>query len=468
MRIWNIVSMTLLCQCCLAQHWQPLGLGLNNNGWATEMYSDTTFNKMFVAGPFEQVNGDTIWGIASWNGADWDSLGHGIERHPNSFNSSNTWAMAHMGNYLYVGGNFTWTGYAPSKSLSRWDGTNWSPIPGGQPNDVVDDMQVYNNELYICGVFDSVGNVSASGIAKWNGSSWQAIGNNYDFEATGAIQRIAFYHGNLYVGGIFEDPFGNTCRLAKWDGTAWHFMTTDLVGSIADVWSMIVYDDELYVSGLFYAGIGNNPSNCIMRWNDTTWRDVGGGVDFYSFSTPQVRDMKVHGGKLYCAGSFEKIGGVMAMGLASWDGTNWCGYNTSFTSNSQETGLMNLEFFNDTLYVAGGFLIAEGDSMNAIAKWIGGNFVDTCGNTTSISEQESIQEVSVYPNPARDEITFEFPNSENRLLIIYDCAGREIWREENAGMFIKVNVQSFPEGLYFFSAIGDGEEYVQGKFLIVH
>jgi hypothetical protein len=61
-----------------------------------------------------------------------------------------------------------------------------------------------------------------------------------------------------------------------------------------------------------------------------------------------------------------------------------------------------------------------------------------------------------------------FSNSENRQLIIYDCSGREMWREKNTGMRIKVDVKSFTEGLYFFSAIGDGEEYVQGKFLIAH
>ena len=271
MKICKTLLLTLLCQCCFAQHWQSLGTGLASFTSTTDIFTDTVFNKLYVAGPFTRVDGDTVWGIASWDGSNWDSLGHGIDRFAlGNFPPGNTWGMAHYGGYLYIGGSFTLTGYDSSLFLSRWDGTNWSAIPGGQPNGVVDDMLVYNNELYICGVFDSIGNISASGIAKWNGSMWQPIGNNYNFDSTGSVLRMTFYRGNLYVGGVFEDPQGNTCRLAKWDGVSWQFMTTDLVGGTADIHDMEVYNDELYVSGLFYAGVGNKPSNCIMRWNDTT------------------------------------------------------------------------------------------------------------------------------------------------------------------------------------------------------
>lgn len=468
MRILFFLPLFFLCQCCLSQHWQGLGGGLKSWGYTTEIFTDTVFDRLYVAGPFTRVDGDTVWGIASWNGTNWDSLGHGIDRYPNGpFPPGNTWGMVHFGNYLYIGGNFFVTGTDSSRSLSRWDGMVWDTIPGGQPNDAVDDMLVYNNELYICGVFDSVGNVSASGIAKWDGAIWQPIGNNYDFEATGSVNRMIFYHGNLYVGGFFEDPQGNVCRLAKWDGTGWQFMTNNLVGSIADVWDLEVYNNELYVSGLFYAGAGN-AGNCIVRWNDTLWRDVGGSVDFYSFTVPQVRDMKVYGGKLYCAGNFEMVGGIMAMGLASWDGTNWCGYNTSFQVNSQETGLLNIEFYNDTLYASGGFFIVEGDSMNGIAKWIGGNYVDTCGNTTGIDEHFSTTAVFVFPNPSSDYLKFQFSQPQSKSILLYDSFGHLILTEQTSASQHTINVESFAEGIYFYSIIEDGELKANGKFVVQH
>jgi hypothetical protein len=468
MKMIRIVLLSLFCQCCFAQHWQSLGTGLNYT--ASCFFSDTVSDRLYIAGPFTKVDNDTVWGIASWDGNSWDSLGHGIERYPNGpYPSANTWGMARVGGYLYVGGNFKWTGYAQSKHLSKWDGTNWSPIAGGQPNNVVDGMMSYNNELYICGVFDSVGNVSANGIAKWDGVTWQPVGNNYPHFGQGnEISRMQYYHGNLYIGGIFDDPSGNTCRLAKWDGTNWQFLTNDLRGSVAEVWDMKVYNDELYVSGLFYQAAGN-AANCIMRWNDTTWRDVGGSVDFYSVSSPQVRDMRVHNGKLYCVGSFEIIGGIMAMGLASWDGTEWCGYNPDFETNNQFAGAFNLDFYHDTLYVGGGFRLAGGDTMFYLAEWIGGNYVDTCGAiNTGISEYNiSNSTVCVFPNPAATSTTFKMGNLEgNKTVIIYDQLGKEIWRKETAENEIEFSTEGFAAGLYFYRVEQNGEYKTGGKIIV--
>jgi hypothetical protein len=467
MKLIRIVLLSLFCQCCFAQHWQSLGTGLNYA--ATCFFSDTVSDRLYVGGPFTRVNNDTVWGIASWNGNSWDSLGHGIGRFTNNFLPGNTWGMTHFGNDLYVGGNFKWTGNASSKYLSRWDGTNWNTIQGGQPNSAVLGIINYNNELYICGVFDSVGNVPANGIAKWNGTSWQAIGNNYTFvtPTDGNISEMQFYHGNLYIGGIFDDPSGNTCRLAKWDGTNWQFLTNDLRGSVAEAWDMKVYNDELYVSGLFYQAAGN-AANCIMRWNDTTWRDVGGSVDFYSVSSPQVRDMRVHNGKLYCTGSFEIIGGIMAMGLASWDGTEWCGYNPDFETNNQFAGPFNLDFYHDTLYVGGGFRLVESDTVFNIAEWIGGNYVDTCGAiNTGISEHATSSiELSIFPNPSNGmvSVTGEINAQDEIVFDVFNLLGQVVHEEKQSPVQMinrQIDLSSLADGVYMVQVRTGNKSFTQ-------
>lgn len=464
-----IIGLLLICQCCAQQHWQALGLGVQNFNTTTYIYSDTIDNLMYIGGPFNQVDGNNVRGIASWNGTNWDPLGDGIDSFPSGGSyPGNTWGMTRFGSYLYSCGNFRWAGEVPARYLARWNGVVWDTIPGGQPNNVVDDIMVYNNELYICGTFDSVGNIPASGIARWDGAAWHAIGNNYPFAPSGWILKMIFYHNDLYVGGIYDDPQGNTCRLAKWDGTSWQFLTTDLTGSIADVWDFAVYNDELYVSGLFYAGIGNNPGNSIMRWNDTTWRDVGGSAEFYSHNVPQVRQMCVYNGKLFCAGNFEIMGGIFAFGLASWDGTNWCGYNTSFTVNSQECGTFNLAFYNDTLYVGGGFAIVEGDTMIGIAKWIGGNYVDTCGNATGITESHPNNlDFSLYPNPISNMGTFEaHGTNENFTLVIFDQLGREVFRKISDGIRLDFTTEGITPGFYYYNIMQEGEVQKSGKMIV--
>lgn len=466
----TVIGLFIFCQCCFAQHWQSLRDGVNNWPIPTFMFADTISNQLYVGGRFKLADNDPARGIASWDGSDWAPLGDGIDSFPTGPSQpNNIWGMVHFGNYLYVGGNFVWAGEVGAKFLARWDGTTWDTIPGGQPNGAVADIKVYNGDLYISGTFDSIGSVAAGGIARWDGAAWQPIGT-YPFTSSGGrIWKMEFYHGNLYVGGMFSEPSGWTCRLARWDGTTWQFMTNDLTGGIADVWDFAVFNDELYVSGLFFAGAGN-AGNSIMRWNDTTWRDVGGSVGFYMNSNPQVRQMLVHNGKLFCAGNFETIGGIMAFGLASWDGVNWCGYNTSFVMGGQEVGTYNLEFYHDTLYMSGNFRIVEGDSMNGIAKWIGGSFVDTCGNTTSILDHSIFPfEISVFPNPAAEIVKFQFStNQQSHEVVIYDTFGKEIWREETDETTVAISVDQFAEGIYFYSIIEDGEIKANGKFVVVH
>jgi hypothetical protein len=178
--------------------------------------------------------------------------------------------------------------------------------------------------------------------------------------------------------------------------------------------------------------------------------------------------MSVHNGKLYCVGNFEKIGGVQAMGLASWDGTQWCGYNTDFELVPQYCGATNIAFYNDTMYVAGGFDQVDNLNFPFIAKWIGGNYVDTCG-VISTGINESLQQnfsVSVFSNPATISTTFQIENAlGNKRIIIYDQLGKEIWRKETNESMIEVSTENFSAGLYFYR-IENGNAIVQGKFIV--
>jgi hypothetical protein len=461
----------LFSQCCFAQHWQSLLLGTNND--IVSLFADSINNKLYAGGHFTQVNNTVMWGIASWNGNRWDSLRHGMDDSSYTNMPANTNSINRYGNYLYMGGSFLRAGNLPNTHyLARWDGSQWSAVPGGAPNNVVDDIIVYNNELYICGVFDSVGNVPASGIAKWNGTTWQSIGPNYDFcpPTIGyAVLKMAFYHGNLYAGGIFEDLSANICRLAKWNGVNWQFLTNNLQGGIADVDAMEVYNNKLYVAGLFFTSDGN-VANSIISWDDTTWCAVGGSVQILTNQYPQINDMCIHNGKLYCVGNFEKIGGISAKGLASWDGTQWCGFNTNFdTYFHQMEGAYKIAFYNDTMYVAGGFQYADTVFTNFIAKWIGGNYVDTCGTISTGINQLTVTNSTfgVFPNPANENITINFnsPYTNNLQIKIIDVLGQTVIEKKEetiSGSFEKqIDVSNLNAGVYMIMIRAGEKEFAQ-------
>lgn len=462
------VTVILFCQfCAYAQNWQML-LGAPNK-YLDCFYEDTVSDRLFVAGNYSLIGGNDYRGIATWDGAAWDSLGAGIDDSISSF-PQNTLCIERWNSDILIGGAFDRVGSIASPYFARWNGTQWDTMFGGLPNNVVDGIVTYNGELYINGVFDSIGNVSTHGIAKWNGSSWESVAGNYDFNnAQDGIRHMVFYHGNLYVSGFFRDQWGTLCRLAKWNGSTWQFMINELQGGLATIQKMIVFNDELYVGGLFYNSDGNVATG-IMRWDDTTWRDVGGSITVVNNPYPDIKDMCVHNNKLYCVGSFEKIGGIDALGLASWDGTNWCGYNTNFElAVGQFIGAGCVAFYHDTLYAGGGFHYVNTLNFPFLAKWVGGSFVDTCGNTTGISNVNMIStSIAVFPNPAANNVTIITERTENTYVEVFDISGRLIEQSESSNnQNIVISIEDYAEGVYFIRLIQDGASIGSQKFLIV-
>jgi hypothetical protein len=167
--------------------------------------------------------------------------------------------------------------------------------------------------------------------------------------------------------------------------------------------------------------------------------------------------LTIGNGKLYAMGVFDYAGGVPANYIASWDGTNWCGFGSTF-DNTINTGC----FYNDTLFVGGGFWSIDGDSLPHIAKWIGGSYTDTCGFlSTGMNEQaQQSFSINIYPNPANDFVTIQFENTnaENLELKILDVFGQTV-RAVDAG-------KTYGTGSYIFDLanIASGVYFVQAQY----
>lgn len=434
--------------------------------YPTALYADSTNNLLYSAGYFTSIDNNRRWGIASWNTDQWDSLGLGIDYDSVSSQPQMTRGFLWDNGYLYTVGSFRRAGTINSNCIARWNGTIWDSVPGCKiaAYQSINDIVKYNGEIYICGSFDSIGSLPAHGLAKWDGNAWHTVANNYDFATQGVLGRIRFYHGRLYVSGMFRDPNGNTCRLARWDGLNWYFMTTEVQGGLADIWDMEVYEDKLYVAGLFFQSAGN-AANCLQSWNDTTWCAVGGSIQILSNPYPVIRDLCVYNNKLYCAGNFEMIGGVPANSIALWDGTDWCSLGSTFDNG----GITQMAFYQDTLYVVGGFQNVDTVPATYVAKWIGGNYIDACGHlTTNVAGTNLNAGATVFPNPAHNQFTLQFSSSAQRTVVLCDPFGRELLREQVSASQHIINVASFAEGIYFYTIMEPGASTVTGKFIVQH
>lgn len=435
------------------------------------IYADS--NYLYIAGGFHIIDGQHMQGIARWNGIKWDSMGAGIDRLiqydslPN-MNPENTLAMTTYHHKLYVGGEFSSVGYINAPGIGTWNGTAWDSMKiqpltfmsnSNIPTGSVFALAVINNMLYVGGDFDTVAGKPCIGIACWNDTNWSTL-NFPNLSVFSYIDAICEYQGSIYVGGLFSGSNnGNIDNIYRWDSTGWHTLNPGIPGSLSDVWSMAVYNGELYVGGEFTTSDGNFGNN-IEKWNGTSWSEVSGGTDH------QVYNLFVYNGKLYAMGIFTEAGGVAAHGIAEWDGIKWC----SFAGYIDNNLITSACLYHDSLYIGGNFAI--NDTITDLAEWVGGNYTDSCENTTGIDRvKNESAEVKVYPNPSDGQFTLLLSNVNSAYTIeIYNILGEKVYTETfpQSQNDKTINLKGQPNGVYFYriitqtgSLIGEGKIVVQ-------
>ena len=438
-----------------SQNWQSLNGGANNQ--ALCIYGDTTNNILYAAGYFTSVGGIPANYIAKWDGTTWSSMGSGLYG----------WGFGHHSFTEYKGKIVSALNtFSPSKQhISSWSGTQWDSIGSNFSSGGIEGVITLNKELYSFGAFDIVNSIHYNGIAKFDtiSNTWVSIGFPYTMPTTSAIIRcLQMYHGQLYAGGVFKDSTGVIANIARYNGSYWSIVGQGITGSMDDVFAMGVYQNELYVAGAFTVNDGN-PWNNIARWNDTTWNDVGGGLTSFG----QINSLLVLNNKLYAGGAYDAIGGIPAASIASWDGANWCGLGNVTTSGTSCLAAINHDLFLNCATVW------DTVTVNYIAQWIGGSYVDTCGFAiTGINEVRKMNStLSVYPNPATNQISIEFDliETKNTSIEIKNVLGQTVKTTPNSSFQkgtnkIEMDVSEFSQGIYFVQ-LQSGNKIINQKFI---
>lgn len=91
---------------------------------------------------------------------------------------------------------------------------------------------------------------------------------------------------------------------------------------------------------------------------------------------------------------------------------------------------------------------------------------------TSINEYNTINSVSLYPNPANDYVNVNIisPVSTNAIINISNILGQQVYSESinvKAGNnIVQINVNNLPTGMYMFSLLSDGNVLKTQKLII--
>ncbi|MEO1086270.1 MAG: hypothetical protein AAFY88_18700, partial [Acidobacteriota bacterium] len=189
--------------------------------------------ELFVAGSFAGIDGLPMGGIASWDGTSFSALGTsdvGVDGTVTALAIFDDGA----GPALFVGGDFQEAGGVASPYLARWDGSSWSAPSPDAPDGPVHALEVYDDgggpALFVGGNFDQVGALLVRHIAKWDGQQFSSlpgpieVGVEAGFLPT-VFSLEAFDPGDgerLWVSGRFERAGGSSIKhLATWDGSSW-------------------------------------------------------------------------------------------------------------------------------------------------------------------------------------------------------------------------------------------------------
>ena len=155
-------------------------------------------------------------------------------------------------NNIYVVGGFN------NKHVLKFDGINWSALPGfitsSTPSLITIDL---NQNIYISGSIYN--NNQKYYVAKFDGSEWSELIGTDSLNANNVINALhCDRENNIYVGGDFLNQFGNN-YIAKFDGTSWTELGGDnslnANGSILSIISDS--NNNLYTGGLFKNNLQN-------------------------------------------------------------------------------------------------------------------------------------------------------------------------------------------------------------------
>ncbi len=95
---------------------------------------------------------------------------------------------------------------------------------------------------------------------------------------------------------------------------------------------------------------------------------------------------------------------------------------------------------------------------------------ESCDMIVSASSNDATVDFKVYPNPAKDYLTFEWKNvaAKSYQLAIFDLQGRIIWEQSgvaNLEQKLEVDVKNFPTGMYGYHLQWEGGQAEYGKFI---
>jgi hypothetical protein len=420
--LFFLLTVLVLGPQAFSQDWHALGNGAGTSN--TIMETVEFQGDLVVAGNFSLAGGQPVYNIARWDGSAWHAMGTGFD--------GEVRALAVYNGELWAAGIFSNDGTmtVAFAGMAKWNGTAWVQVPVPDPLSYdYRDLYVFNGNLYTTKHYQNTGFTVK--VSKFDGSAWSDLPGEFTGpENYKYLYALGEYDGKLLAGGIFDAAGGTAAqRVAIFNGTSWESLGFPVPGETGGILSgralaFRVFEDKLYVGGIFTDFNGNVPGTAVVSYDGSAWT----AYPFDGNIGHVVHDFEVLEDRLLAAGE-----------IGYWEGTTIVGTCVMFDEASPNSW-KNLYFFNPataemngqdmavvngTLYLGGKFSHA-GSSPSPVHNVVmfDGNLPTATGEAIA-----NPRDFSVYPNPAGETLTLQLPGgfkSEGAVVTIIGAAGNEV------------------------------------------
>ena len=345
------------------------------------------------------VNGDTIF--AGSNGGVHLSIDNGdnwVEMN-NGWPGATVTALAIKGNYVYAG-----MGSGLGVYLSTNNGNSWTALNTGMSTELTTGVGAIL--ITDTTIFAGCTNYGVY-LSTNNGNSWTA---HLDVELD--VRALARRDSNIFAagwGGIY---------LSTNNGNSW----TEIDSTLADweIFSLAISGNNIFVGT--YDGV------YLSSDNGSNWHAVNNGIP----ATYSVNGIVISGNKVF-AGNYG--GGVY---LSTNNGNSWTTVNDGFNSDAHY--IISLAI-NENYIFAGTY--------NGVWKRPLSDFAFGI-------DENTLNNVSVYPNPTKDNLTIETNSTKEQRLEIINLIGQTVYTNIINKKAV-VNTSAFANGVYILKLSSDKE-----------
>jgi hypothetical protein len=350
-------------------------------------------------------------------------------------------------------------GLAEKAAVMKFEGVSWVSI--GNPG--ISDSSAFftrlafspSGELFIA-YSDFAFNRKAT-VKKFDGNNWNDVGNPHFSEGTAYYLSLTFNNSSEPCVGYSDYAHNAKATVKRLDGNSWISIGNDGF-SESEAWDINLelnpIDYKLYISYTDFDW-SNYKRTTVKRFEEPDWINIGnagfspGEVAYPSFKISNE-------GKLYIAfGDFADNNKATAMtfNVSDWELVGDAGF-----SGGDEVWLNELAINQyGTPYFA---FVDRGH--NTDSCWLYVMKYDSI----NVGVNNLLPEVSVYPNPAVTEITFDFSKLArlNIKLEILTINGIKKFARILTENRIRISLKDYPMGLYFFRVTTNNTSFT-GKFL---